>query len=127
MRIYGSFDIPEKEKGGTMGLTTDGQFLYLTSRDGTKLYKLDKSGDLVGDIRFQNPGVGGALVWTGEYFWVNGGSAKGIGKFTAEGNLVGEIYPAAKDTWALACDGNYLWTIQRTSEMWDDPKYIKLK
>lgn len=125
--ILGSFDIPEKEKGGTSGLTTDGNFLYLRSRDGAKLYKLDKNGNLVDEIYFETEGVGGALVWTGNYFWVSGGCGKGIGKFTAEGKLVGEIYPPAKDTWALAWDGNYLWSIQRTCEMWDDPKIYQIE
>jgi len=41
--------------------------------------------------------------------------------------LAGSIYPAAKDTWALAWDGQYLWTIQRTCEMWNDPKIFKIK
>lgn len=126
--IYDSFDIPEKEKGGTMGMTTDGDNLYLKSRDGSKLYKLDKSGNLVGEIYLQNNiRFDSDIVWTGNYFWASGGCEKGIGKFTIEGNLVGEIYPPAKDTWALAWDGNYLWSIQRTCEMWDDPKIYQIE
>ena len=126
--IYGSFDIPEKEKGGTMGLTTDGYNLYLKSRDGSKLYKLDKSGSLVDEIYFQNQIRSDSdIVWTGNYFWAAGGCEKGICKFTADGNLVGEIYPPAKDTWALAWDGKYLWSIQRTCEMWNDPKIYQTK
>jgi hypothetical protein len=128
VRIYGSFDIPEKEKGGTMGLTTDGDHLYLKSRDGSKLYKLDKSGNLIGQIYLQNNiRFDSDIVWTGNYFWASGGCRKGIGKFTIEGNLVGEIYPPAKDTWALAWDGNYLWSIQRTCEMWNDPKIYQIE
>jgi hypothetical protein len=72
-------------------------------------------------------GIGGAIVWTGDYFWTGSGCGKGICKFTEEGKLVGEIYPAAKDTWAIAWDGNYLWTIQRTCEMWDDPKIYQIE
>ena len=128
VKIYDSFDIPEKEKGGTMGMTTDGNHLYLRSRDGSKLYKLDKSGNLVGEIYLQNNiRFDSDIVWTGNYFWASGGCGKGIGKFTTEGNLVGEIYPPAKDTWALAWDGNYLWSIQRTCEMWDDPKIYQIE
>ncbi len=126
--IYDSFEIPEKEKGGTMGMTTDGYNLYLKSRDGSKLYKLDKSGNLVGEIYLQNNiRFDSDIVWTGNYFWASGGCEKGIGKFTIEGNLVGEIYPPAKDTWALAWNGNYLWSIQRTCEMWDDPKIYQIE
>ncbi len=126
--IYDSFDIPEKEKGGTMGLTTDGHNLYLKSRDGSKLYKLDKSGNLAGEIHLQNNiRFDSDIAWTGNYFWAFGGSRKGISKFTAEGQLIGEIYPPAKDTWALAWDGKYLWSIQRTCEMWDDPKIYQIE
>ena len=126
--VYDSFDIPEKEKGGTMGLTNDGVNLYLKSRDGSKLYKIDKSGTLLGEIHLQNAiRFDSDLVWTGAYFWATGGCEKGIGKFMPDGNLVGEIYPPAKDTWALAWDGKCLWSIQRTCEMWDDPKIYQIK
>lgn len=100
----------------------------MKSRDGSKLYKLDKSGKLVGEIYLQNNiRFDSDIVWTGNYFWASGGCEKGIGKFTTEGNLVGEIYPPAKDTWALAWDGNYLWSIQRTCEMWDDSKIYQIE
>jgi len=127
IEILDSFDIPEKDKGGTSGLTTDGDFLYLRSRNGSKLYKLDKNGNVVDEIHFENGGVGGALVWTGNYFWTSGGCAKGLGKWTKDGKLVGEIYPPAKDTWALAWDGNYLWSIQRTCEVWNEPKIYQIE
>lgn len=126
--IYDWFDIPEKEKGGTMGLTTAGGYLYLKSRDGTKMYKLDKTGNLVGEIYFQNTvRFDSDVVWDGNHFWATGGHERGISKFTMEGNLVGAIYPPAKDTWALAWDGQYLWTIQRTCELWDDPKIYQIE
>lgn len=127
VRILKSFDIPEKSKGGTSGLTSDGQFLYLRSRDGSKLYRLDMSGNVVGEIPFRNRRVGGALVWTGSYFWTNRGCPRGLCKWTKDGKPVGEIYPPAKDTWALAWDGKYLWSIQRTCEMWDDPKVYQIE
>jgi sugar lactone lactonase YvrE len=62
IEILGSFDIPERDKGRTSGLTTDGDFLYLRGRDGSKLYKLNKNGNVVDEIHFENTGVGGALV-----------------------------------------------------------------
>lgn len=127
IEIIDSFDIPEKELGGTMGLTSDGEFLYHKSRDGSKLYKLNNKGDLVGEIKFDNPTAMQCLVFTGEYFWTCGGCEKGLCKFTKNGKLAGEIYPPAKDTWALAYNGKYLWSIQRTSETWDDPKIYKIQ
>jgi hypothetical protein len=128
VEIVDEFDIPEKELGGTMALTSDGNFLYHKSRDGSKLYKINKEGQILDEIKFENPGVAmQCLVWTGEYFWTCGGCEKGLCKFTKDGKLAGEIYPPAKDTWALAYDGKYLWSIQRTSETWDDPKIYQIE
>ncbi|MBU0456665.1 MAG: right-handed parallel beta-helix repeat-containing protein [Nanoarchaeota archaeon] len=126
IEIVDSFDIPEKEIGGTMGLTSDEEFLYLRSRDGEKIYKLSKEGKMVDKIYFQS-GVGQDLVWTGEYFWTTGGCEKGLCKWTKKGKLAGEIYLPAKDPWAIAWDGTYLWTIQRTCEMWNDPKIYQIE
>ncbi|MCX7746192.1 MAG: hypothetical protein N2645_04775 [Clostridia bacterium] len=50
-----------------------------------------------------------------------------MAKYDINGNLVGEIYPVAEGTWALAWDGKYLWTIQRTCESWNDPKIYKIE
>lgn len=123
--IVDRFDIPEKEKGGTAGLTSDGLFLYLVSRDGSKIYKLDKTnGKPIGEIKFYTPGA--TIVWTGEYFWTYLGCAKGLCKINKDGKLVGEIYPPARDPWGLAWDGKYLWTLQRTNENWDDPKIYQV-
>jgi len=131
IEIVDSFDIPEKRKGGTTGLTSDGQFLYLCSRDGSKLYKLDKKGNVVDQIYFVGRAggklPGGALVWTGRYFWTNGGFRDQLYKWTKNGKLAGRIYPAAKGTWAIAWDGRYLWTIQRTCEERDDPKIYQIE
>ncbi len=121
------FDIPEKELGGTMALDSDGNYLYLKNRDGSKLYRMDKEGNVISEIFFENPTAMQCLTFTGEYFWTCGGCEKGLCKFTADGRLAGEIYPPAKDTWALAFDGKYLWSIQRTSETWDDPKIYQIE
>ena len=127
IEVVNSFDIPEKELGGTMGLTSDGDYLYHKSRDGSKLYKLDKNGKLLGEIRFETPTAMQCLIWTGEYFWTCGGCNKGLCKFAKDGKLVGEIYHPAKDTWALAWDGKYLWGLERTSENWNDPKIYQIE
>lgn len=126
IEITDRFDIPEKEKGGTAGLTSDSTFLYLVARDGSKIYKLDKnSGQEIGEIHFSTPG--GSITWADGYFWVYGGCTKGLCLITKDGKLVGEIYPPAKDPWAMAWDGKYLWTLQRTNENWDDPKIYQVK
>jgi len=132
IEIVDSFDIPEKHEGGTSGLTSDGQFLYLISRSGAKLYKLDKNANVVDEIYFEGRGIGkpnvsAGIVWTGQYFWTNRGSSRGLAKWTKDGKLVGGIYPPARGTWAVAWDGSYLWTIQRTCELWDDPKIYQIE
>ncbi len=125
IEIVDIFDIPEAEKGGTAGLTSDGEFLYLVSRTGDKIWTLDKKGKIVGEIPFFAPG--GSITYADGYFWVYAGCRKGLCKITKEGELVGEIYPAAKDPWALAWDGKYLWALYRTSETWNDPKIYQME
>jgi hypothetical protein len=121
--IYDSFDVPHKDSEvGTNGLTTNGEFLYLRSPQET-VYKLTKNGELVDELDI--PGV--SLVWTGEHFWTVGGCGKDICKFDEYGNLIGEIYPAANGALGITWDGEYLWTLQRTCETWNDPKIYKIE
>jgi len=128
IKIIRSYDIPNKDEGGCSGLTSDDDYLYLINRDRSRLYKISKTGKYLGDVTFtDSEEIGSTIVWTGEYFWTNGGCAKGLCKWTKDGQRAGEIYPAAKDTWALAWDGKYLWTIQRTSELWNDAKIYQIK
>ncbi|MBU0460197.1 MAG: right-handed parallel beta-helix repeat-containing protein [Nanoarchaeota archaeon] len=121
--IYNSFDIPFAEQGGTNGLTTDGEYLYLRSRNGEKLYQITKTGELVDELYIP----GGPVVWTGEYFWTMYSCEKGMCKYNKSGQLVGEIYPVAQGPWAVDWDGEHLWTIQRTCENWDDPKIYQIE
>ncbi|MGA1819960.1 MAG: right-handed parallel beta-helix repeat-containing protein [Thermoplasmatota archaeon] len=125
--ILASFDIPDKELGGTSGLTFDGEHLRLLSRGGTVLHKMTKDGVKVGETTFQDGADVGTLVWTGEYYWSVYGGPRGLGKWDADGNLIGSIFPAADGTWAITWDGEYIWTIQRTCEMWDDDKIYKIE
>lgn len=66
IEILDYFNIPEKEKGGTSGLTYNGEHLCLVSRDSTKLYKLTRDGTKVGEINFQDGADVGTIVWTGD-------------------------------------------------------------
>ncbi|MFC1656632.1 hypothetical protein ACFL14_01535 [Patescibacteria group bacterium] len=122
IKILKTFDIPYKENGGSNGLTSDDKYLYYNSRD-RGILKLDKEGNIVDKLDFG----GGPLVWTGKYFWIAGGCEKGICKYTRDGKLVGEIYPPAKDPWAITWDGKHLWTRQRTCEMWNDAKIYQIQ
>lgn len=127
IEILDSFDIPEKEEGGVQGLTNDGEFLYLCSRSNNKLFQLSKTGELISEIHSTTGEIGDSLVWTGEFFWTNGGCEKGFCKFSKQGTLLGEAYQPAKEAWAMTWDGQYLWTIQRTNELWNDPKIYQIE
>lgn len=124
IEIYASFDIPYKSKGGTMGMTTDGQFLYLISRDRKTLYKINKTGSLVGEINAKTWSLGNSIVWANGYFWSTGINT--LKKWTIDGNCVGMIFPPAKDAWAITWEGEILWTLQRTCENWNDDKIFMI-
>jgi len=128
VEILDSFYIPEKEKGGTSGLTFDGTYLRLVSRDGGSLHTIQKDGILVETMTFRGgSSFVGSIVWTGDCFWTAYGGPKGLGKWDRSGNLFGSIYPAADGTWAIAWDGRYIWTIQRTCEEWNDDKIFRIE
>jgi len=124
IQIYTSFDIPYKSKCGTMGMTTDGQFLYLISRDRKTLYKINKTGNLVGEINAKTWSLGNSIVWADGYFWSTGVNT--LKKWTIDGNCVGMIFPPAKDAWAITWDSEILWTLQRTCENWNDDKIFMI-
>lgn len=125
IHVFDSFDVPEKEKGGTNGLATDGTYLYYHSRDGSRLFKLDKSGNILETTTWGDAALEGPFVWTGQNFLATGGI--GIRKWTMDRQIVGEIYPPAVGTWSLAWDGKYIWTLQRTCEAWDDDKVFQIE
>ncbi|MFX0087738.1 MAG: hypothetical protein ACFFAU_18955, partial [Candidatus Hodarchaeota archaeon] len=124
--ILNSFDIPKKEEGGTQSLTSDGEFLYMPSRAGNVVRKLNTSGTLIEEIPIPGEGIAGGLTWTGTHFWgVAGG--RNLTKFTLDWQIVGEIFPVADGTWAIAHDGDYIWTLQRTCESWYDNKMFQIE
>jgi glutamine cyclotransferase len=123
-KIVSSFNIPEM-RGGASSITWDGQYLYLLSwLEQNKLYKIDRQGNLIDIIRLE--AAGQTITFDGEYFWIAGSGNK-IFKLNKEGKLIGWIYAVAEGTWAIAHDGKYLWTLQRTCETWDDPKIYKIQ
>ena len=125
IEIVDEFDLPEKELGGGAGIATDGEYLYVPSiADATKLYQLDKRGNVIKEIHFEGP-IGPAIAWDGTHFWSAGGLT--INKWTKDGKLVGAIYPPAVETWDITWDGEYLWTINRTCEDWDDAKVFRIE
>lgn len=126
INIIYSFDIPDKFLGGTMGLTNNGTHLFQTSRNGTEINIINKTGILEGKIKIKSKiWAGGAICWDGQYFWAAGGTV--IAKLAKNGTLVGLIYPPAIETIALEWDGAYLWSIQKTCELWIDDKIFKME
>jgi len=124
--INDSFDLPKKEEGGIQGLTSDGNFLYLPSRGGDLVRKINKIGAIIEEIQVPGEGISGGLVWTGSHFWgVSGGG--NLTKYSQDWQVVGQIYPAADGTWAVAWDGDYIWTLQRTCECWVDAKMFQIE
>ena len=125
IEVLSTFDYPEELEGGSAGIATDGEYLYIPSegRPDT-LLKLDKQGNVVDRIRFEAP-FGPAITWDGTYFWAGGGNT--IQQWTADGRFVGMIYAPAVETWDLAWGGGYLWTINRTCENWNDAKIFQVE
>ncbi|MFX0178109.1 MAG: hypothetical protein ACFE85_17965, partial [Candidatus Hodarchaeota archaeon] len=124
--VNNSFDLPKKEEGGIQGLTSDGNFLYLPSRGGALVRKINKTGAIIEEIDVPGDGISGGLVWTGSHFWgVSGGG--NLTKYTHDWQMVGQSYPVADGTWAIAWDGDYIWTLQRTCESWEDAKMFQIE
>jgi len=70
-------------------------------------------------------GIPGTFVWTGDYYWVS--VYDKLIKLTEDGEIVWEIYGVADGAFAVAWDGEYLWTVQRTCEMWNDAKIFQVE
>lgn len=125
IEIIDSFDIPYSSEGGLSSLTCDGSFLYALSRDGSSVYKINLTGTLVSQITYQGVAPWGALVWTGSYFWAYSGIV--LTKWFPNWTVAGKIYPPAWGTDALAWDGTYLWSMQKTCELWADGKLFQIE
>lgn len=124
-KILSSFKIPEMGSGAS-GIAWDGMYLYLVSwLNHNKLYKVDRKGDLIGILELKGP-TGQTITFDGQYFWI-APCGPWLCKYDKQGNLRGRIYAVAEGTWAMAHDGKYLWTLQRTNENWTDPKVYQIE
>lgn len=124
-KILSSFKIPEMGSGAS-GIAWDGMYLYLVGWfNQNKLYKVDRKGDLIGILELKGP-TGQTITFDGQYFWI-APCGPWICKYDKQGNLRGRIYAVAEGTWAMAHDGKYLWTLQRTNENWTDPKVYQIE
>ena len=109
---------------GMTSLASDGSFLYTANTTAGGISKYDLSGNFIETILLSEGRVL-ALAWTGTYFW--GDSYSHITKFLPNGTVVGKIYPIALETTDITWDGTYLWTLQKTCELWNDGKVFKVQ
>ncbi|MFW9806537.1 MAG: hypothetical protein ACFFFK_07395, partial [Candidatus Thorarchaeota archaeon] len=89
------------------------------------VYKINMTGDIVSEINYQGAALWGTIVWTGSFFWADSGIH--LTKWHPNWTLAGKIYPVAWGTDALAWDDTYLWSNQRTCELWNDGKMFQIE
>jgi len=123
INLLNSFDVPYSDMGGYASLACDGTFLYTVA--GTSVYKINMTGALVTEIAYHGGPLWGSIVWTGSFFW--GDSGLHLTKWHPNWTIAGRIYPVAWGTDAMAWDGTYLWSIQRTCELWKDGKIFQIE
>jgi len=125
--VISSFSYGERYPGGLNGLAWDGEYLYLTSwSEYRALVKFDRKGNFIEQIDTEE-WVGGGLTFDGKYFWAQTCAGK-IYRLDKEGKITGWISSGSSQTMMdLAWDGQYLWSGERTNEMWDDEKIFKLE
>lgn len=111
------------QQGGMTGICFFNGMLALPA--GMKLLIVNNdTGDLENEIQFSGYGLGASIVWTEDGFW--SANEDKITKFSAEGQYLGCIYPAAHQVIAVAWDGTHLWASHKTCELWDDDKIFEL-
>ena len=125
VHVLQSFPAPESTINRGLGLTTDSTYLYQISVAHPWIYKLDMGGNIVDTIILSDY-FADLVVWTGDSFWGTGGE-KGWGKWSPDGEYLGSAYPVAHGCWAMSYDGEYLWSLNKTCELWNDDKIIKAK
>jgi hypothetical protein len=125
VRVLLSFPAPEAQLNRALGLTTDSIYLYQSSVANPWIYKIDMSGNVVDTIMLSTH-MADLVVWTGDGFWGTGGE-KGWGKWSPTGTYIGSSYPVAHGCWGMSWDGEYLWSINKTCEIWNDAKIFKSK
>ncbi len=125
IEIIDSFNVPNSNEGGLSSLTCNSSHLFSVSRDGTSIYQMDFSGSLILTIIPQGSPVHGSITWTSTYFWANSGNY--LTKWHVNWTLAGKIYPPAWGTDALTWDGSYLWSLQKTCELWNDGKLFQME
>jgi parallel beta-helix repeat protein len=125
--VLSSFSYAELFPKGLNGMAWDGEYLYLTGWvEYLGLIKFDRAGNFIEHINM-NQFIGGGLTFDGEHFWAQGCNGK-IYKIDKNGNVLGWISSGSTTTmFDLAWDGQYLWSGERTNEMWDDEKIFKLE
>ena len=121
--IINSFPAPESDVDRALGLTTDSVYLYQMSVNQPLIYKISKEGQVEGTIALSEY-FADLVVWDGNGFIGTGGEY-GWAKWSADGQFIGSAYPVAHGCWAMDFDGEYAWSMNKTCELWNDPKIFK--
>jgi hypothetical protein len=123
--VYDSFSIPENETGARQSLATDGTFLYIPDRLGTKMFELFKNGTINREIAMPGLDLVGPITWNGTHFWT--GTGQYLFAFTKDGTIEGRVYDVARGVSGITWDGTYLWGLYKTCELWSDAKMFQVE
>ncbi|MFX1483507.1 MAG: right-handed parallel beta-helix repeat-containing protein [Promethearchaeota archaeon] len=123
--IYDSFPIPENETGARQSLSTDGTYLYIPDRTGTKMFELFKNGTINREIAMPGLDLVGPITWNGTCFWT--GNGQHLYAFSKDGTIVGRVYDVARGISGITWDGSYLWGLYKTCELWNDAKMFQVE
>lgn len=112
--ILSSFDAPGQSSQGPhpQGLAFDGTYLWSVDFLDGKIYKLSKSGAVIGSIPAPS-GIASGLAWDGANLWVSEWYTYKIYKLNPENGQILMSFNAPdfeeKPPYGLAWDGSYLW------------------
>jgi hypothetical protein len=120
--LQGQFSSPDP-RDGCIGITTDGENLYLLGWATPRVYHVSPEGKLLDSFAAPAWDLGagiklpvrGGLEWDGEAFWA---PADRLLRFDRTGKVLGWIHGPADRIWDMAWDGEALWTTIRTREAW---------
>ena len=101
-----------------MGMSADGEFLYVVDRNANKIFKVN---GITGDVDSELPTPSfrpTGLAWAGDYLWVADRDKNQIFRIAIETGIVDRVhdlpYPAPK---GLAWDGEYLYLADAKKDM----------
>jgi streptogramin lyase len=110
------FSLPFNSPGtNPMGLAFDGTYLWNADYTDDKLYKIDRSGNIIASIN--SPGTHPrGLAFDGIYLWNTDSTQNKIYKLDLSGNIINSFPSPGTDPFGLMFDGTYLWNSDYTTD-----------